>query len=111
MDTDFVLERHHGPPLDDLLITLKEADVLKTLQITPDDLRIATEDKDLAETLEITYDILVALKDSDVLELFRRLPREDQANFLRWIGMTADPEARRRRTGNLVLALKSSPFG
>jgi hypothetical protein len=96
---------------DDLLIALKEADVLKTLQITLDDLLIATEDTDVAETLRITYEVLVALKDSDVLEIFRRLPREDQANFLRWIGMTADLDARRRRTDALVLAISTSPFG
>jgi hypothetical protein len=111
MDSNLIRENPHAGPRDDVLIALKEADVLKTLQITPDDIQIAAEDVDLAETLEITYDVLVALKESDVLKLFSRLPREDQANFLRWIGMTADRDSRRRRTDAIVLAMRTSPFG
>ena len=48
--------------------------------------------------------------DSGVLDTFFRLPKGDQANFLRWIGSTDDPEIRSRRTETFVSALEAAPL-
>jgi hypothetical protein len=74
------------------------------------DLLAAQSDSDLLKTLRITYELFYALKESGVLDTFSRLPQADQANFLRLIGTTDDPELRGHRTGTLISALSESPL-
>jgi hypothetical protein len=103
--------RVEAMPVDDLLAVLRDSKMLKALEITNEDLLWARSDSDLLETLKITYEVLTALRDSDVLDIFLRLPRTDQASFLRLIGSTDDRELRHHRTDTLVSALEESPFG
>ena len=99
-----------GMAADDLLAALNDWEILETLEITKDDLLVARKDSDLLETLRITYELLAQFRASGVLSTFLLLPRSDQANFLRWIGMTDDRELRRDRTRTLALALEDSPL-
>jgi hypothetical protein len=84
--------------------------VLETLEITSEDLATARNDSALMETLAITYDLLAAFDDARVLDTFLRLPRRDQANFLRWIGSTDDSGVRGHRTETFVSALRAAPL-
>jgi hypothetical protein len=97
-------------PVDDLLALLAQAGVLNALGIENHDLIEAGGDPDLIETLRITYEPLVTLKDAGLLDTFFQLPIGNQADFLRWIGMTDDADVRRRRTRTFVLALRESPL-
>jgi hypothetical protein len=98
-------------PLEALLAALNESDIMATLGITSEDLELAHGDTDLLATLQITYEFLLVLKESSVLDTFYKLPRQDQAHFLRWIGATDDSELRRKRTETLVSAIEASPLG
>jgi hypothetical protein len=98
-------------PADDLLAELSDSKILKTLEITNEDLLLARTDSDLLETLRITYELLAALRESGVLEIFYQLPKTDQANFLRWVGMIDDPKLRQDRTDTFASALEESPLG
>ena len=97
--------------IEALLAALKESDIMATLGITPEDLELAYSDTDFLATLRITYEFLVVLKESSVLDTFYKLPRQDQAHFLRWIGGTDDGALRRKRTETLVSAIEASPLG
>jgi hypothetical protein len=96
--------------VDELLSALSESKILNTLDISNEDLHLAHSDSDLLETLRITYEIHAALLDFNVLETFFRLPKADQADFLRWIGMTDDRDLRRNRIEAFVSALEESPL-
>jgi hypothetical protein len=96
--------------IDELLLALDKSEIVKTLGIDRDDLRMARRDSDLLKTLRITHGIVVRLGESAVLKTFFLLPRIDQANFIRWIGMTDDPKSREDRTDILVFALKEGPL-
>jgi hypothetical protein len=96
--------------VDELLSALSGSKILDTLEISNEDLRLARSDSDLLETLRITYEIQAALIDFNVLDTFFRLPKADQADFLRWIGMTDDPDLRRNRIEAFVSALEESPL-
>jgi hypothetical protein len=98
-------------PADDLLDAFSGTEILRTLEISNEDLMAARGDSILLETLRITYEILAALKKAGVLETFLQLPKTDQADFLRWIGMMDDRELRRERTETFALALAESPLG
>ena len=98
-------------PVDDLLAALSGSGILDTLVMTNEDLLLAHSDSDLLATLKITYEFSVALRNAEVLDIFFKLPRVDQANFLRWIGTTADRDLRRDRTQTFIAALHSSPLG
>ena len=102
--------RLRAPSVDEILETLVAANVLETLEIADDDVRRVRTDANLLETLTIAYDLLMAFDDAGVLDTFFRLPKVDQANFLRWIGSTDDPETRIRRTDTFVAALEASPL-
>lgn len=97
--------------IEELLDALKESDIMTTLGITPQDLELAYSDTDLLATLRITHEFLVVLKESLVLDTFYKLPRQDQAHFLRWVGSTDDRGLRRKRTETLVSAIEASPLG
>lgn len=55
-------------------------------------------------------ELLMTFDDAGVLDTFFRLPKGDQANFLRWIGATDDPAIRDRRTDTFVSALQAAPL-
>jgi len=95
-------------PVDDLMIALSDLEILDTLGVSEDDLLLARRDSDLLETLKITYEFLAALRDARTLDTFFQLPKADQAGFLRRIGMTDDPELRRKRTRTFISALEES---
>ena len=102
--------RRRAPSVDEILATLVAANVLDVLEITDADVERVRTDSNLLETLTIAYDLLMAFDDAGVLDTFFRLPKADQANFLRWIGATDDPEVRARRTETFVSALDASPL-
>ena len=93
-----------------VLAALIGSNVLETLEITHDDLAPARSDSDLLETLRITYAVLIAIEEAGVLDTFFRLPRTDQADFLRWIGATDDAGVREGRTTTFVSALQAAPL-
>jgi hypothetical protein len=95
--------------VEEILGALEGTEVLKALQVTTEDLHVVRSDSDVQETLRIAYEILAALRENKVVEIFDGLPVGDQANFLRWIGSTADPELRASRTATFVSALQLSP--
>ena len=78
--------------------------------LTSADLVRAHEDPDLLDTLRIAHDVLGALREAGVLATLMRLPKEEQAKFLRWIAATDDQELRRERTATFGLALQASPL-
>ena len=80
------------------------------LGLASDDLVEAHEDSDPLQTLRISHEVLVALRDANALGTFMRLPKDQQANFLRWISATDDQELVRKRTANFVLALHEAPL-
>lgn len=98
------------PSVDEILEALVASGVLETLEISNDDLATARSDSTLMETLAITYELLAAFDDAAVLDTFFRLPRRDQANFLRWIGATNDSGVRGHRTETFVSALRAAPL-
>ena len=60
---------------------------------------------------KITVDDLIdALEEAAVLAAFCRLPKPDQANFSRWIGMARDDASHWRRIETFVQAMKESPL-
>lgn len=95
---------------EELLVALRGSATLEALGLTSDDLERAHEDSDLLETLRITYEVLGALREASVLGTLMKLPTAEQANFLRWIAATDDPELRRERTSTFVLALQEAPL-
>ena len=102
---------HQVLSVDDLIENLGVSEILDALGITSDELAGARSDSDLLETLWITHEFLMALQGSNVLSAFLKLRRKDQANFLRWIGMTDDPQVRAEHTSTFVAALRGSPLG
>lgn len=95
----------------DLALALGGAGILDLLGMSHEDLLAAHQEADLVETLRITYDLLLVLRDTNVLDTFLKLPRSDQENFLRWIGSTDDETLRTTRTETFTSALKMSPLG
>ena len=55
-------------------------------------------------------DLLKAMEEGDVLEVFSLLPLSDQENFARWIDKAHDDDSRWRRLEALVLAMRMSPL-
>lgn len=102
--------RSRASSIDEILTTLVASGVLETLEVATTDLEKARTDSDLRETLTITYELLMAFDDAGVLDTFFRMSKGNQANFLRWIGSTDDPEIRDRRTGTFVSALQVAPL-
>lgn len=102
--------RRHTPSADEILAALAGSGVLETLEIANEDLDRVRSDSDLLETLTITYELLMTFDDAGALDTFFRLPKRDQANFLRWIGSTDDPATRSRRTETFVSALLAAPL-
>lgn len=98
-------------PVDELLAVLRDSKMLMALEITNEELLWAHSDSDVLETLRITFEVLTALRDSDVLQVFLQLPTADQANFLRLIASIDDREVRRHRTDTFMSALSESPLG
>ena len=108
--SDLFLANGDELTVDDLAEALSSSGLLHKLEITDDDLVLARNDEDLLETLRITYEVLSVLRGSGVFETFLLLPEMDQANFLRWIGMTDDTELRGDRIKIFVSALTLSPL-
>jgi diguanylate cyclase (GGDEF)-like protein len=96
---------------DDVLVSLRGSATLEMLGLTSDDLMRANEDPDLLQTLRITHEVLAALRDAGVLHTFMGLPKDERANFFRWMATTDDQELRRERAAIFVLALQESPLG
>jgi hypothetical protein len=64
-----------------------------------------------AEDSKITVDdLLDALEEADVTDVFCQLPDADQEQFSRWIGTAADDEGHWRRINAFVSALRMSPL-
>ena len=95
---------------DDLLIALKGSATIEMMGLDGDDLMRAHEDPDLLDTLRVAHEVLGALRDAGVLGTLTRLPKDEQAKFLRWIAATDDRELRRERTATFGLALRVSPL-
>ena len=55
-------------------------------------------------------DLLDAMAEAEVLEVFCRLPRRDQEKFSGWIGKAGDDASHWRRIHALILALKAGPL-
>ena len=55
-------------------------------------------------------DLLDTLAEVGALETFLHLPREEQDNFARWIGMSRDDESHWRRINALALAMRLGPL-
>lgn len=102
--------RPHASSIDEILGALVASGVLDTLDVATTDLEKARTDSDVMETLTVTYELLMAFDDSGVLDTFFRMSKGNQANFLRWIGSTDDPEIRDRRTETFVSALRAAPL-
>ena len=96
--------------IEEVLTALSGSGTLELLGMTTDDLRAARTDPNLFETLRITHELLVVLRDEGVLGTFLLLPKDEQANFVRWIGATDEEELRHDRVGTFVSALKQSPL-
>lgn len=96
--------------MDEILTTLAASNVLDTLDVADGDLSSARTDADLLETLTVTYELLMTFDDSGVLDTFFRLPKGDQADFLRWIGSTDDEQTRTHRADTFVSALRAAPL-
>lgn len=97
-------------PVDDLVAALSATEVLQVLGITKEDLLLARSDSNLLDTLRIAYEFINVLRESGVLEIFTQLPKGDQADFLRWVAMTADQALRVSRTKIFASALEQSPL-
>ena len=54
-------------------------------------------------------DLLDAMAEADVLEVFCHLPEKSQQEFREWIGKSRDNESHWRRIDALVLAMRSGP--
>jgi len=55
-------------------------------------------------------DLLDAMREADVLEVFVQLPPADQDKFAVWIGKARDEESHWRRINALMLALRTGPL-
>jgi hypothetical protein len=96
--------------MEGVLNALSGSGTLDLLGMTADDLQAARTDTALFETLRITHELLVALRDEDVLFAFLLLPKDEQSNFVRWIGGTDEESLRRSRAETFISALKQSPL-
>jgi uncharacterized protein YdeI (YjbR/CyaY-like superfamily) len=96
--------------IDEVLNALSDSGTLDLLGMSTDDLNAARTDSVLFETLRITHDLLVALRDEKVLGTFLLLPKDEQANFVRWLGATDEEKLRHDRVETFVSALKQSPL-
>jgi predicted nucleotidyltransferase len=96
--------------LEVVLTSLSGSGTLDLLGMTTDDLEAARADSALFETLRITHELLMTLRDEGVLGTFLLLPKDRQANFVRWIGATDDENLRRDRTETFISALKQAPL-
>lgn len=108
---DSNLPAHLPIAVDDLVAGVSDTEILQVLGTTKEDLVLARSDSDLLETLRITYEFVSVLRESGVLEIFARLDKPDQADFLRLVAMTADRALRVGRMKILALALQESPLG
>lgn len=97
-------------PMDEVLAALNAPQITEMLEITNDDFLLARSDSNLFETMRITYELLLALRDSGVLDTFFRLPAANRKDFLRWLATTADPELRSDRAKTFISALRKSPL-
>jgi hypothetical protein len=96
--------------IEEVLTALSGSGTLHLLDLTTDDLHQARTDSALFETLRITHELLVVLRDEGVLATFLLLPKDEQANFVRWLGATDEEDLRHDRTETFVSALKQSPL-
>ena len=93
-----------------VLTALSGSGTLDLLGMNADDLQAARTDAALFETLRIAYELLVAMRGEGVLLTFLLLPKDDQANFVRWIGATDEESLRDSRTDTFISALKQAPL-
>ena len=97
--------------MKDVLAALKAPQITEMLEITNDEVVSARSDSNLFATLKIDYELLLALRDGDVLDAFFRLPAANRKDFLRGLATTADRKRRGDRTRTFISALKRSPLG
>lgn len=95
---------------EEVIAALSGSGTLDLLGMSADDLHAARTDTALFETLRITHEVLVALRGEGVLLTFLLLPKDEQANFVRWIGATDEESARDSRTETFICALKQAPL-
>lgn len=67
--------------MDEVLAALNAPQITEMLEITNDDFLLARSDSNLFETMRITYELLLALRDSGVLDTFFRLPAANRKDF------------------------------
>ena len=97
--------------MEEVLTALSGSGALDLLSMTDDDLQAARKDSELFETLRITHELLIALRDNGVLSTFLSLPKDDQANFIRWVGAIDAESLRQGRMETFIVALQHSPLG
>lgn len=101
---------HGSAEIEEVLTALSGSRTLDLLGMTDDDLHAARNDSELFETLRITHELFIALRDNGVLSTFLSLPKDDQANFIRWVGAIDAGNLRDGRTETFIVALQQSPL-
>lgn len=99
-----------NPEASGLLKELKDPDLFAILENVIDEFLRARRESSVHETVAISQTFIAALRDAKCLDLFRLLPKPDQARFLRWIGSTSPAELRGKRTQTFISALQASPM-
>ena len=97
--------------IEEVIAGLSGSGTLGLLGMTNDDLQAARSDSELFETLRITHRVLLAIRAEGVLGTFLSLPKNDQANFIRWVGAIDSEDLRDGRTETFIVALQQSPLG
>ena len=95
--------------VEEVIGALIGSETLDLLGMTNSDLQAARNEPELFETLRITYELLVALRANGVLGTFLSLPKDDQANFIRWVGAIDAESLRDGRTETFIVALQHAP--
>jgi hypothetical protein len=111
MTGDRATHEASGAEIEVVLSELSGSGALGLLGMSTDDLDAARGDATLLETLRITHELLQALRDQGVFAAFLSMPKDKQANFVRWIGATDEANVRHDRTHTFISALKQSPLG
>lgn len=94
--------------MEQVLTALSGSGALDLLGMTDDDLQAARKDSALFETLRTIHELLIALRENGVLSTFLSLPKDDQANFIRWVGAIHVESLRQGRMETFIVALQQS---
>lgn len=96
--------------IEEVLHALGDSRTLDLLGMTNDRLQAARNDSELFETLKVTYEFLVLLRDNGVLGTFLSLPKDAQANFIRWVRAMDAANLRHALAEAIIWALRESPL-